>query len=353
MFRATKFRRIAFFVFCDIIIFALSAYFAFLLRFSGEIPDIFVPGMIKFAAFMTLLRLILTYKFGIYRVPWRFFALREARKMAIICAISALVFTGAFFAFYEFFEPFPRSVILIDALLALLLMGALRISKRVFLDFRKPQTGEACVIIGATNKTLQLLNGFTHGYASYYALGIVDPRQEVVGTTCADFLVGSMSELKKYIEDGISTAIISKKLSPTELNALHSHLTELGFKKIKLFSLLGDDANIKDISIEDLLARKPKDLNSDVIKEFIGGKVVLITGAGGTIGSELCKLCLRFGCSKLVMVEHSEYNLYAINEALNGKKTFDINYLQEYAKKNYSQEILMEKLLDIYEEIKK
>ena len=316
MFRATKFKRTAFFFLCDIVIFILSAYFAFLLRFSGEIPDIFVPGMLKFAAFMLILRLVLTYKFGLYRVPWRFFALREARKMAIICAISALVFTGIFFAFYDFFEPFPRSVILIDALLALLLMGGLRISKRVFLDFRKPQTGEPCVIIGATNKTLQLLSGFTHGYASYYALGVVDPRKDFVGTTCGEFLVGSMDELKNYINDGISTAIISKKLSPSELNTMYSQLNGLGFKKIKIFSLLGDDANIKDISIEDLLARKPKDLNSDVIKDFIGGKVVLITGAGGTIGSELCRLCLKFGASKLVMVEHSEYNLYAINEAL-------------------------------------
>ena len=316
MIKATKTKRTIFFVFSDILIFLLSAYFAFLLRFSGDIPDIFISGMIKFAFIMLILELIFAYKSGLYKVPWRFFGLREARKMLINSALCALIFTGIFFIFYDFFEPFPRSVILIYALISLLLMGVFRISKRVLLDFRKPSTGEPCVIIGATNKTLQLLKGFASGYASYYPQYIVDPRKDSIGTTCGDFLVASMDELKKYPAEGITTAIISKKLSPRELDALHSELNEYGYKKIKLFSLLGDDVNIKDISIEDLLARKPKDLDSSVIKEFIGGKVVMITGAGGTIGSELSRLCLAFGAKQLVLVEHSEHNLYAINEAL-------------------------------------
>ncbi len=77
----------------------------------------------------------------------------------------------------------------------------------------------------------------------------------------------------------------------------------------------GKKEGITDISIEDLLARKPKDLDSKVVEKFIGGKVVMVTGAGGTIGSEICKQCLKYGCKNLIMVEHSEYNLYQINEA--------------------------------------
>lgn len=324
MFKATNFRRFAFFVLSDIIIFILSVYFAFLLRFSGEIPDIFIPGMIKFGAIMLVLRLALTFKSGLYKVPWRFFALREARKIAIICAISAFVFALVYMFFDEYFDPFPRSVILIDMLLASIMIGSLRISKRVFLDFRKPQTGKPCVIIGATNKTIQLLKGFASGYAPYYAAGIVDPRDESVGSLCGDFVVESMDELGKYANSGVESAIISKKLSPSELNSMYSLLNQLGFKDIKLFSLLGDDAKIKDISIEDLLARKPKDLDTNAIKSFIHDKIVLVTGAGGTIGSELCKLCLAFGAKKLVMVEHSEYNLYAINEALGADKRCEL-----------------------------
>ncbi len=77
MIKATKTKRTIFFVFSDILIFLLSVYFAFLLRFSGDIPDIFISGMIKFAFIMLILELIFAYKSGLYKVPWRFFGLEK------------------------------------------------------------------------------------------------------------------------------------------------------------------------------------------------------------------------------------------------------------------------------------
>lgn len=73
-----------------------------------------------------------------------------------------------------------------------------------------------------------------------------------------------------------------------------------------------------------MLARKPKDLNDDIVKDFMFEKVVLVTGAGGTIGSEICKQCLKFGVKRLIMLDHSEFNLYKINEITksNKKKCF-------------------------------
>ena len=73
---------------------------------------------------------------------------------------------------------------------------------------------------------------------------------------------------------------------------------------------------LKDVEVEDLLARHPKGLDKSKISEFIDGKVVMITGAGGSIGSEICRQCLKYGASKLILVEHSEYNLYAIEHEL-------------------------------------
>ncbi|WP_081867149.1 UDP-N-acetylglucosamine 4,6-dehydratase (configuration-retaining) [Campylobacter iguaniorum] len=314
--RATKSRRTAFFLTCDIVLFSLSIYFAFLLRFSGEIPDIFVDGMIYSGIVLVSLKIFLMWLFRLYKVPWRFFGLNEARKIFSVTTVSALLFF-ALFSFYEdFFNPFPRSVIIIDAIISALMVGSLRILKRVFLDFKKDKGGEPCVIIGSTSKTLQVLKGLKSGYADYYVSGIVDGRKDVVGTYCDGYLVGDKSELKHYITDGVKTAIIALKLAPNELKELYDELDEIGFKDIKIFSLLdGKKEGIADISIEDLLARKPKDLDSKVVENFIGGKVVMVTGAGGTIGSEICKQCLKFGCKSLIMVEHSEYNLYQINEA--------------------------------------
>jgi len=73
---------------------------------------------------------------------------------------------------------------------------------------------------------------------------------------------------------------------------------------------------LKDVEVEDLLARHPKGLDKSKISEFIDGKIVMITGAGGSIGSEICRQCVKYGASKLILVEHSEYNLYAIEHEL-------------------------------------
>jgi FlaA1/EpsC-like NDP-sugar epimerase len=73
---------------------------------------------------------------------------------------------------------------------------------------------------------------------------------------------------------------------------------------------------LKDISVEDLLARHPKDLDKAKISSFIKDKVVLVTGAGGSIGSEISRQCIRFGAKKLILLDHSEYNLYAIEQEL-------------------------------------
>lgn len=321
MIRATKRRRIAFFLLCDTLIFTLSIYFAFLLRFSGDIPEIFIPGMIYSGAILIVIKIAMLWAFQIYRVPWRFFGLNESRKITLACLLCAGIFFGIFLSYEEIFAPFPRSVIIIDALISAIMVGSLRISKRALIDFKKAKNGHPCVIIGSTSKTLQILKGLKSGYANYYAVGIVDGRKDLVGTYCDGYQVGHKDELKNYIEDGVKSAIIALKLMPNELKDLYDELDTLGFKDIKIFSLIGQKSEgITDISIEDLLARKPKDLDSTAVESFIGGKTVMVTGAGGTIGSEICKQCLKFGAKELIMVEHSEYNLYQINEATNADK---------------------------------
>ncbi|ARR01012.1 UDP-N-acetylglucosamine 4,6-dehydratase (configuration-retaining) [Campylobacter porcelli] len=318
MIRATKRRRVAFFLLCDIFIFTLSIYFAFLLRFSGDIPEIFIPGMIYSGIILAIIKIALLWAFRIYRVPWRFFGLNESRKITLACLLCAGIFFCIFLSYEEIFAPFPRSVIIIDALLSAIMVGSLRISKRVLLDFKKSKNGNPCVIIGSTSKTLQILKGLKSGYANYYAVGVVDGRKDLVGTYCDGYKVGHKDELKSYVDDGVKSAIIALKLMPNELKELYDELDALGFKDIKIFSLIGqNNQGITDISIEDLLARKPKDLDSSVVESFIGGKSVMVTGAGGTIGSEICKQCLKFGAKEIIMVDHSEYNLYQINEATN------------------------------------
>ena len=322
MFHATKLKRLIFFLTGDVFIFAFSIYAAYLLRFNANIPDIYVQGLFVTAGFLIVFKLFFLWMFKIYKVPWRFFGLNEARKIFLAHVCSAVLFTPLFFVLQDLFAMYPRSVILIDMLVSCLLIGILRISKRMVLDFsNKPHKGEPCVVIGATSKALHVLRGLKQGYLDYYAVGVVDGRSDLIDTYCDGFLVQDKKEIPSLVKDyDAKTAIIALALNQDELQALVDELTGYGIRDMKLFSLIENEP-IKDISIEDLLARKPKDLNPEAISNFLKDKKVLVTGAGGSIGSEICKQCLKFGVSELVMVEHSEFNLYKIGEDTKDKRT--------------------------------
>lgn len=316
--KPTKFSRFAFFLLGDIFISILSVYIAFLLRFSGDIPNEFYKGALLSASSLTAIKIFYFWFLRIYLVPWRFFGLYEARKLFYAHVMAALTFLILFFLASKIFNPFPRSVIIIDAAISFILIGGIRISKRMFLSEKKNITNnEPCIVVGATSKTFHVLKGMRQKYINYYPVGVVDGRAELVGTYCENYVVRAKSEIPQMIKDsGARTAIIALALYPDELKQLYDELFAYGLKDIKLFSLLEDESKkIRDVSIEDLLARKPKDLDTKAIENFIKDKIVLVTGAGGTIGSEICKQCLKFGAKRLIMVEHSEFNLYSINEA--------------------------------------
>lgn len=314
--KPTKLKRILFFLIFDALIFLASIYFAFLLRFSDEIPTIFYKGLILSALILTFSKIFLFWIFGIYRVPWRFFGLYEARKIFLIHIIASLILLFVFFVIHDFFDPFPRSVILIDFAISFVLVGSLRIVKRMFLYSTKDKNNEPCVIYGATTKSKHILNGIAEGHINYYPVAIIDGRDELIGTNLENFVVQNRNEIPKIVKEfDIKTAIIAAKLEPQRLKNLYDEFIKSGVKNVKIFTLLEDESSkISDVSIEDLLARKPKDLDSAVVEKFIKDKIVLVTGAGGSIGSEICLQCLKFGAKSLIMVDHSEYNLYKIDQ---------------------------------------
>ncbi|CAD7288797.1 UDP-N-acetylglucosamine 4,6-dehydratase (configuration-retaining) [Campylobacter suis] len=315
VFKATKLKRLVFFVLADTLIFVASIYFAYLLRFNGNIPEIFYNGLFVTMGLLVVFKLVFMWIFKIYKVPWRFFGLNEARKIFLAHICATVLFSVIYFIVQDYLNPYPQSVISIDLLISCLMVGALRISKRMFLDFStKPHKGEPCIVFGATTKAIHVLNGLRQGYLDYYAVGVVDGRADLIGTYCDGFLVQDKVEIPAIIKEyNVKTAIIALALSQDDLQVIFDELTSYGIRDVKMFSLVENEP-IKDISIEDLLARKPKDLDPQIIANFLKDKVALVTGAGGSIGSEICKQCLKFGVKQLIMVDHSEYNLYKIAE---------------------------------------
>lgn len=315
-----KSKRLIFFLCFDIVLFSLSIYLAFSLRFSGDIANIFYQGMFKAGIILLFLKIAFLFIFRIYKVAWRFFSLSEARKIFFALALAEFCFLIIFYFFSGFFNPFPRSVIGIDFVISYMFIGTLRISKRMLVDFKssKAEQENPCIVIGATSKALHLLKGAREGSLGFYPVGVIDERKELIGTYCDKFIVQDKSKIKEYVRDGVKTAIIALKLEQESLKKLFEELINYGIIDVKIFSFTQNKT--RDISIEDLLARKPKDLDDGAVAAFLKDKVVLVSGAGGTIGSELCKQCIKFGAKHLIMLDHSEFNLYKINEELQNFK---------------------------------
>jgi len=318
--RPTSGKRMAFFIIADIIFSVITLYLAYLLRFNFQIPGMFLESFWLTYIVLTGAKLFFLFLFKTYFIVWRFFGFYDAKNIIKAHILAYLFFVIFYLFFHEHFAPFPRSVIVIDFFLSLIVIGAIRMVKRLLNEGRGKQTLKATMVIGANSKTNTIIQSALKGEIDYYPVAIVDIKknENLKDAYINNVKVFDIRALDEVVEKkSVTTAIIAEKLPPKELQALVDRLNEEGITEIKQVKMLGSEHDkLEDLSIEDLLARHPKDLDLPLIESFIKNKSVLITGAGGSIGSEIARQCQKFGASSLTLVDNSEYNLYQIGEQI-------------------------------------
>lgn len=310
-------KRILFFLLSDTLISLFTLYFAYNLRFNFQIPLNFIDNFAVIFIVLLLLKISVFIYFRLYRTAWRFFSLYEIKKILIAHIIAYSVFFIIFLIFSESMSPLARSIIIIDFMLSLVFISLLRLSKRIILESGKNTKYKNTLIIGANSSINSLLHDKKN--LEYTPVAIVDGSELLIGTYILNLKVYALKDLEKVIKTkSIEAVIISKDYSQERLVEIYETLNELEISDIKIVNTLSNGKNkeLKDISVEDLLARHPKDLDKEKIENFIKDKVVLITGAGGSIGSEISRQCKFFGAKQLILLDHSEYNLYQISEEL-------------------------------------
>ena len=318
MLKPTFFKRMLFFIVADFLFTLLSLYLAYALRFNFSVPPGFIEHFGRVFFVLVVLKIGVFYIFKIYHRSWRFFSLQDFKKLLLAHSVAYILFGLIFVAFSDWFNPVPRSAIIIDFILSISLLGGLRISRRVLLESSGNRNSEKAIVYGATSKASQVIKSALTSELPYFPIAVFDSNSSTVGTFIENVRVYDESALEDIVkQEEVKTALIAKDMSSKELDHLFDRLTNIGVENIKLVSLLADrERKLKDIAIEDLLAREPKDLDTTIIKQFIKDKVVLVTGAGGSIGSEITRQCKAFGAKRLILVENSEYNLYKITEEL-------------------------------------
>ena len=314
MLKPSPWKRTLFFLFFDILLSWATLYLAYDLRFNFQVEKQYLESFLLIFLLLSGLKILSMTYFRIYSLSWKFISLDDAKKILyahIIAYISILII---YYLFPSYFLPsFPRSVLIIDFLLSLLALGTLRLAKRLFLEQVSQKESTKTLLIGVSDFAQTLIKE----REKFNVVAIVDDNKMLINTYVGNVKVLDVSMIEAVIKEKIiSSVVITKAFDKSFLNNIYDELHRLGIYDIKVVSLIEQNIELKPISVEDLLLRKPQDLDMETIADFIVGKVVLITGAGGSIGSELSRQVVKFGAKQVILVDNSEYNLYSIMEEL-------------------------------------
>lgn len=225
---------------------------------------------------------------------------------------------------------------MIDFFLSMLFLGFFRLLKRLIVESSRDNNLPKTLIIGVSSFAQTLLKE----QKEYYISAVVDDAEMVVSSYFSNIKVHRFEDIEELIDtEKISSVIIAKTLVPTLLQSIYHRLNAIGIYDIRVVSLEQKRNRLKKVTVEDLLARHPKDLDIDTISGFIKDKNILITGAGGSIGSEIVRQCYTFGASSLTLVDNCEFNLYQIGEEVSSANLKLINVTEKESLESLFDEI--------------
>ena len=312
MFVATTLKRFIFFLLTDVIATYIGVYVAFLLRFDFSIPLHYTTNLWSMVLVMIMLKVSFFYLSSLYKVSWRHFSFHDSIYVALYSFISTLLFLAFVYILRDgVFLGFPRSVIPIEFFISVSLILSIRMLKRFYLEiFNKSALGTPTLIVASVSQAAQIIRKLQETQ-KYWVVALYDEVNEELSINGIEFK--SFEQLKHY-HIGMQLAIISDEF---DIDTMYKKVKKLGIKEMKIYNSSGGiENNFKNLSVEDFLARNPKDLDKSAIEHFIKDKIILVTGAGGSIGSEIARQCAMFQAKQLLLLDHSEFNLYQIEQEL-------------------------------------
>jgi FlaA1/EpsC-like NDP-sugar epimerase len=326
--------RLLFFLISDIFLIFLSVILAFIVRFEGPVPERYflnIQGLILFSILFTI---PLFYFFKLYSFSWAYVSTEELISLTKAISLSFLFLTATYFILrdHPVFSGFPRSTLFITYFFIFLFCGGLRFAKRIYLETfpkRKREEKINVLIVGAGDLGEQILRAIKSSPQSQYLpIGFVDDDPTKEGILIHGLKVlGKIKDIPKIAKENlIEEMIIALPYGSKEIREAVEFGRKARIKKIKILPSIGDLisgeiplARLREIDIEDLLGREPVELDRKLIAEFLKGKTVLITGAAGSIGSELSKQVASFSPSLLLILDHDETGIFSLFNELKEK----------------------------------
>ena len=316
-------------VLVDLLLTVAGNYFAFWLRFDGAIPAASWDLWRETIPLLVLLRGLSFIPFHLHDSVWQYVGLRDLRAIVASVTASSVLFCLLIRGVLGL-RAYPRSVFLMDLVLVVFLMAAARVGWRLGREYRANARTRSVLIFGAgdAGETIvrEILNGGEHGYRP---VGFVDDDPTKVGQRIHGIpVLGTRADLPRIIaqtnpsEVLVAIARAAPEMFRGVVKALESY--KLPIKVMPhLRDILDGRArlhDVRDLAVADLLGRVPVGLDMDTVRHLVEGKRVLVTGAGGSIGSELSRQIAALGPKSLVLFERYENALWAVERSVAGLK---------------------------------
>lgn len=325
----------------DVCLLSFSWLAAYALRFEFDIPEKFVDEMLSILPAALAIKIVCLYLFDVYRGMWRFTSVGDLLNILKAVSLSTLLIVLYALLAYRF-KNVPRSVVFIDGCFNILLISGSRLAIRLLFhkfvpsnqiqslrpldgmtdDRPRPVARKNLLILGAGNcgeKILREING--NPQLNYSVVGFLDDAPGKIGRKIHGIpvrgITGDLSFVaEKTHADEVLIAIASA--TSAEMRRLVSLCKQSGlrFRTVPGYGeLIGGRVSIKtarEVAYRDLIGRETVKLDEELIERCLRGQSIIVTGAGGSIGSELCRQICRFGPDKLVLYERAESPLQEI-----------------------------------------
>ena len=324
----------------DLLLLTAALYTALLIRFEFSIPSYFAASFLEMLPYALLTKVACFYFFDLYRGMWRYTSISDLLNIIKAATGSSLLIV-AFIAFKTRFIGYSRSVFLIDWFLTILFIAGFRVVVRLFFESysrdesgkrtrpsfvgmlsRKRKNAKNLLIIGAGDCGEKIFREIQiNASLPYRTVGFLDDNRNKIGRKIHGMpVLGRISEIgaaiRKVNADEVLIAIPSA--TGDQMREIVEHCKDSGipFKTVPGYGELIDGRvsvkAIRDVAYHDLLGRDAVKLDEKGIGAYIEGNCVMITGAGGSIGSELCRQVCRFNPKVVVLYERAESPLYEI-----------------------------------------
>ena len=263
--------------------------------------------------------------FDDYKLSWSKASTKTGLMKIVLALIAFAIYTPILYYFYSV----PFNLLFIDVVFYTFMINILVYVYKYFYSIKGNKKTKSLVIYGAGKAGLQLQREFLS--SEYKLICFIDDDEILHHRSIDGISIFSREKYSLNYKNRFDLMIIAMpSASQEQIKSIYESMQDK-FEKIKILPSMQNILKkelfvkqLKDIGVEDLLARYPKDLDKNAIQNFIKDKIVLITGAGGSIGSEISRQCKAYGAKQLILVDHSEFNLYSILEELEDENIIPI-----------------------------